>query len=97
MKIWEGVPKVSGIYDSGKNVNKAEKTDGVTGKKDVVSISNQAKDFQTAMKALKEIPDIRKDKVEELALKIESGTYKVSEEDIADKILKSILDRKTQG
>jgi len=33
MKIWEGVPKVSGIYDSGKNVNKAEKTDGVTGKK----------------------------------------------------------------
>jgi len=69
----------------------------VTGKKDVVSISNQAKDFQTAMKALKEIPDIRKDKVEELARKIESGTYKVSEEDIADKILKSILDRKTQG
>jgi len=63
----------------------------------VVSISNQAKDFQTAMKALKEIPDIRKDKVEELARKIESGTYKVSEEDIADKILKSILDRKTQG
>jgi len=59
-----GGPKVSGIYDSGKNVNKAEKTDGVTGKKDVVSISNQAKDFQTAMKALKEIPDIRKDKVE---------------------------------
>jgi len=49
------------------------------------------------MKALKEIPDIRKDKVEELARKIESGTYKVSEEDIADKILKSILDRKTQG
>jgi len=48
----------------------------VTGKKDVVSISNQAKDFQTAMKALKEIPDIRKDKVEELARKIESALTK---------------------
>jgi len=48
----------------------------VTGKKDVVSISNQAKDFQTAMKALKEIPDIRKDKVEELARKMSPALTK---------------------
>ncbi|GAE87772.1 flagellar biosynthesis anti-sigma factor FlgM [Acetivibrio straminisolvens] len=94
MKIWEGVPKVSGIYDSSKSLNKTEKTGNVDRKKDVVSISNQAKDIQTAMKALKEIPDIRKDRVEELTRKIETGTYKVTEEDIADKILKSIMDRK---
>lgn len=90
MKIWEGIPKVSGIYDNRKSINKTEKTDNVTGKKDVVSISNQAKDIQTAMKALKDIPDIRKDKVEKLTRKLETGTYGVTEEDIADKILKSI-------
>ncbi|HHV29562.1 flagellar biosynthesis anti-sigma factor FlgM [Acetivibrio mesophilus] len=94
MKIWEGVPKVSGIYDSRRNISKMEKTDNVTGKKDVVSISNQAKDIQTAMKALKDIPDIRKDRVEELTQKLETGAYKVTEEDIADKILKSIIDGK---
>lgn len=94
MKIWEGIPKVSGVYDKHKSVNKAGKTGSVATKKDVVSISSHAKDIQTVMKALKDVPDIRKDRVDDLTKKIETGTYEVKETDIADKILKSISEKK---
>ena len=91
MKIWGEVPKISGVYDKHKSINKVDKASGVTSKKDVVSISNQAKDFQTVMKTLKDVPDIRKVKVSELADKYEAGNYDVSGSDIADKVLKSMF------
>ncbi|MFZ5986023.1 MAG: flagellar biosynthesis anti-sigma factor FlgM [Bacillota bacterium] len=94
MKIWGEIPKVTGVYDKQKNVNKVDKTRNVASKKDVVSISNQAKDFQTVMKALRDVPDIRKDKVEGIKERYEAGDYEVKETDIADKILKSIADKK---
>jgi negative regulator of flagellin synthesis FlgM len=92
MKIWGGIPKILGVYDKQKNVGKVDKTSGVSNKKDVLSISNQAKDFQTVMKAIKDIPDIRQDKVKELSEKYDSGTYNVSGNDVADKVLKSMME-----
>lgn len=94
MKIWGNIPKVSGIYEKQKNVNKMDKASGISGKKDVLSISNQAKDFQTVMKALRDVPDIRKGKVDELAQKYQSGNYSVDGRDVADKIVKSLFDKK---
>lgn len=94
MKIWGEIPKVNGVYGKQKNVGKVQKTDGVSSKTDIISISNQAKDYQTVMKALKDVPDIRKEKVEGLIEKFQSGTYDVKETDVADKILKSIIDKK---
>jgi negative regulator of flagellin synthesis FlgM len=92
MKIWGEIPKILGVYDKQKSIGKVDKTSGVSAKKDVVSISNQAKDYQTAMKAIKDVPDIRQDKVKELSEKFDSGTYSVSGNDVADKVLKSIID-----
>lgn len=94
MKIWGEIPKISGIYDKQKNLNKVDKTSGIASKQDIVSISNQAKDFQTVMKAVKEVPDIRADKVGELTKEYEAGEYDKNGKDVADKILKSILDTK---
>lgn len=94
MKIWGEIPKIFGIYDKQKNVNKVDKASGVAPKKDVVSISNQAKDFQTIMKAIKDVPEIRQDKVNEISEKYEAGNYNVSGDDVADKVLKSIVDKK---
>jgi negative regulator of flagellin synthesis FlgM len=94
MKIWGGPPKVGGVYDKQKNLNKVEPTSALSGKKDVVSISNHAKDFQTVMKTLREIPDIRQDKVNDLAEKYQAGNYDVSGKDTADRVIKSILDRR---
>lgn len=94
MKIWGEIPKVSGVYSKQKSVGKVDKTGSIASKKDVVLISNEAKDFQTVMKALKDTPDIRKEKVDTLKEKYEAGDYEVNETDIADKILKSIVDKK---
>lgn len=94
MKIWGDIPRISGVYDKQKNVNKIDKTSGVSSKKDVVSISNQAKDFTTVMKALKEVPDMRQDKVNELAAKYEAGSYDVDGGDIVEKLSKSITEKK---
>lgn len=94
MKIWGGIPKILGVYDKQKSLGKVGRSSGISAKKDVVSISNAAKDYQVAVKALKDVPDVRQDKVNELIQKFESGSYDVSGKEVADKVLKSILDRK---
>lgn len=94
MKIWGEIPKVTGVYNKQKNLNRIENASGIVSKKDAISISNQAKDYQTVMKALKDVPDIRRDKVDELAGKYEKDGYDASGRDVADKIIKSIIDKK---
>ena len=94
MKIWGNTPKIPGVYDKQKNMARVNKTAGAAGKKDVLSISSKAKDFQTVMKALKDVPDMRKDRVDELSQKYRSGNYQVDGGDVADRIIKSFIDKK---
>lgn len=81
------ISKIASVSNDRRNIKSTDKTQGVSGKKDVVSISNKAKDFQSVMKALVTIPDIRQDKIDEMMRK-----YGVSNgspgNDIAEKILK---------
>ncbi len=93
MRINGDISKVSGIYSKNKNAGLVDKTESTTTKKDIISISNQAKDFQTAMKTLKDIPDVRLDKVSSIQDKYDKGEYKVSSDDLADKLINSIKDK----
>lgn len=95
MKIWGEIPKITGVYDKQKNFGKVEKATSVAGKKDVLSLSNNAKDFQSVLKALKDVPDVRNDKVNELAAKVDSGSYDVEGKDIVDKIMNNISSNRT--
>lgn len=94
MKIWGEIPRIQGVYDKQKNLGKITKASEVASKKDVISISSQAKDFQTVMRSLKEIPDIRQDKVNELTERLETGTYDVRGREIADKLIRTAFDTK---
>jgi len=94
MRISGDVPKIIGIYDKVKNHGQAGGVGAVTPKADVVSISSTAKDYQTAMKSLKDVPDVRSGKVDEIASRYQSGNYNVSGADIADSILKAAFDRR---
>lgn len=94
MKIWGEGPKVSEVYGKNKGISKTEKTTGTTSKQDVVSISNEAKNFQTIMKAVKEAPDVREDKIKDLKDRYESGNYQVKGKDVAEKILDSMTNKK---
>ena len=58
--------------------------------KDEVSISSKAKDFSSVMKALKNVPDMREDKVVEFTKQMELGQYNRKGIDIADKILSNL-------
>lgn len=59
-------------------------------KNDQLSLSSTAKDYQIAMNALKDTPDIRKEKVEAIKEQIRTGTYVIDSGKIAEKILGNI-------
>lgn len=92
MKVGQ-VPGVSGVYNK-QGVAKVESPKKPEGKKDEVSISNSGQDYATVMNTLRGVPDIRDEKVEEFSEKISNGTYDVSGKDIADKLVKSIIDKR---
>jgi len=96
MKIWGSgdIPSISGIHDKQKSANKIDRTSGVSSKKDVVSISGQAKDYQAVIRALKDVPDVRADKIKDFTERVESGKYDVNGKDVAEKIIKSVIDYK---
>lgn len=90
MKIWGDNPKVFGVYNQPNPVGKVTKSDNVASKKDEYKISGPAKDYQVAMKALRNIPDMRQEKVHEISDKIGRGQYRVSARDISEKIIRTL-------
>jgi len=56
-------------------------------RKDELEISSIGKDFQTAKKAVSEASDIREDVVAPIKARVQNGTYEVSGESFADKLL----------
>ena len=44
---------------------------------DTVDLSDRAREVQQAARMLKEMPDVRKDKVQRVKLAVDNGTYKV--------------------
>lgn len=69
------------------NVKKAEVKEE---KEDRLEISKEAQDYQFAMGKLKDIPQIRKDRVEKLKIQVQNGTYQVDSGKIAEKILDNV-------
>lgn len=79
--------QVSQIYKSDAKV-KTQKTWKSTDT-DKVEISAFGKIYQTAKKAVSDVPNIREDKVADIKKRIDNGTYDVSAESFAEKLLES--------
>ena len=94
MRIPGDLSKITGVYGTQKSVGRVEKTGPVSAKKDVLSISNEAKDFQTVYKALRDVPDIRQGMVDDILGNMNTGSYNVSGRDVADKVINSVFDKK---
>jgi negative regulator of flagellin synthesis FlgM len=94
MKIWGDFSRITGIYGKDRSVKRTHETGKAQQGKDVVSISNKARDVQVVQKALAQEPDVRKEKVDELTAKYRSGSYSPSGEEIAEKIIQSVFDKK---
>ncbi len=76
------------VYNKNQEV---KKTENVKGKKeDKISISQDAKDYQFALEKIKNVDEIRVEKVNSLQRQIQAGTYNVSGNQIAEKMIDSV-------
>lgn len=73
---------------------KIDAKDGkVSGKEDRVDVSEKARVLQKAKSAVDASPDVREEKVSELKKAIDEGSYNVSNEEVAESLIKkSIVD-----
>lgn len=82
----EAYTQVQQVYNT-KKTSKSMKTNA-TGHRDAVQISSLGRDIQVAKQAVANTPDIREEIVAPLKAGIQAGTYHVSSESFADKLLK---------
>ncbi len=80
---------VSQVYRS-NSTPVVKKADNKKSFSDKLEISQTAKTFKTAKAAVDNAPDIRADKVAQVKAQIEAGSYHISSEAVADKILENI-------
>ena len=59
----------------------------VSQKTDKLELTGSKQQFQVAMKAARDVPEVRMEKVEAIKTQIEAGTYKVDSRAVAEKIL----------
>jgi len=85
-----GIDKISQIFGSGK-VDKVKKA-GKGSYSDKLELSRTGNDYSIAKQIVAQIPDVREDKVNDIKSRIEAGTYNVSMEDVAEKIISRYLD-----
>lgn len=79
--------QITQMYQATKAAKTTAK--GKTASSDVFEISQTGKSLQVAKQAVKDAPDVREDKVNRIKEQLASGTYNVSAEEFADKILNS--------
>jgi negative regulator of flagellin synthesis FlgM len=83
--------KISQVYQANA-VKKTMKTAG-TSTTDQLEISRTAKDYQVAKQAVAGTQEVRTDKVNDIKKRIESGTYNISMEEAADKMVESYFEK----
>lgn len=81
----EAYTQVQNLYDA-KKTKKAIAAGNVNSS-DKLQISSLGKDIQWAKQAVAESSDIREDVVAPIRARIQSGTYEVSTESFADKLI----------
>jgi negative regulator of flagellin synthesis FlgM len=77
--------KISELYKT-SSVKNTSKTKG-TSFSDTLEISQTGKDYQVAKQVIARTPDVREDKINEIKQRMEAGTYNVTIQDAADKLV----------
>lgn len=73
-----------------QNTYKSRAVNAYAANDDKFEISQTAKSYSTAKAAVAQTSDVRMDKVNDIKAKIAAGTYNISSEAIADKILNNM-------
>ena len=81
----EAYNQIGQIYTAKKTYG-TQKTNTVS-RTDQVQISSIGKDIQTVKQAVANTPDVREDVTAPIKAKIQNGTYEVSSDDFASKLM----------
>lgn len=83
--------KIAQLYQTNatKKMTKVASTSGT----DQVELSRIGKDYQVAKQAVAKTVDIRMDKVNDISKRMEAGTYNISAEEVANKIVDSYFEK----
>jgi len=82
---------VRNVRDRKRVDSSSSERSGNIASKDEVVLSNEAKRIQQAKEGIDSLPDIRKEKVDDIRARIERGDYQVDAEKIASKIIEESL------
>lgn len=82
----EAYTQVQQIYKETSKVKAGNNKSSVS-RSDELQLSSIGKDYQTAKQAVMAAPDVREELIAPLKASIKSGTYQVSNESFADKLL----------
>lgn len=86
----EAYSAVSRLYNSSSSsVSQVKKSGYTRSFSDKLEISNTANSYQTARAAVNSVSDVRMDKVASIKAQMKAGTYSVSSEAVADRILEN--------
>lgn len=77
--------KISELYNS-SSVKRTAKVEG-SSFSDMLEISQTAKDYQAAKQIVARTPDIRETKINDIKERMAAGTYNVTIEDLANKLV----------
>lgn len=86
----DGLNKISQIFGTSK-VGKVKKT-GSSSFGDKLELSRTGSDYTIAKQVVSQVPDVREDKINEIKKRMEAGTYNVSMEEVADKLVSRYFD-----
>ncbi|MDQ5988371.1 MAG: hypothetical protein CSYNP_04131 [Syntrophus sp. SKADARSKE-3] len=87
----ESTAKLVESYRTAENIKKESKAGNTFPQGEKIELSSDVKDFSQIKKVLADIPDVREDKVQQLKKQIDEGTYNVSGEKIAEKMVSEAL------
>jgi len=82
--------KINEVYKASSVKNTAKVKSGNFS--DMLEISQTGKDYQVAKQIVSRTPDIREEKVNDIKARMEAGTYQVTIEDVADKLIEQAQD-----
>lgn len=78
--------QVAQIYQAAKSKS-AQGKEKAADSADMFQISQVGKELQTARQAISKVPDVREDKVNDVRERFAAGTYNVTGEQLADKLI----------
>lgn len=86
----DAINQVSQLYQ--KNGTRKVADAGWTQQSDSFEMSQIGKNLQVAKQAVSNTPDVREDRIAELKAAFENGSYSVSDDDLAEKLLNDYFD-----